>query len=736
MIIKSLSDINKAINFIRNGNYLSYDTETTGLKVRHDQIIGFSFADENTGFYIVHKEWNKDLQQLVEVIPYQTCIEVLELLKDKNLITFNGSFDYRFTKNYFKVNLIPAAWSEVQLARHLSNENLNPFVKLKDIAASILGDEVKKEQADLKASIATNGGTEEEFYKADTDVLGAYAIQDAIITTKVNKHYLQSLKKQNLSRFYFHDETMPQFRDVTVPMEDAGVELDVELVQKTYANISIDIKKLESDIHDKIKPYMASFEKWFLDKEYPVSTSGEFAQEVAKILKPNLPATKTGNYSFASKAMEKLEDCLFKRYLEGKERLPSDIIDQVQKTLQGRAPTFNLSSKHHWKKIFFDELGEQPLSYTDKKQPQVNDAFLESIKSKYDFVALLIDFNKLNKIKGTYLERFLEYRDGSRFYARFQQNTTTTGRYSGDLQQLPRKKEETQQSELVRKYTNVIRDFIVAAPGKVLVDADYASLEVVVFADDSGDEPLLEMIRKDYDLYSTAAIGAWNLHEYSPDKKSPMFLKNHLPEKRQDAKSFALGIRYGMQSYKLHKQLKISEAEAKVIIKNYFAAYPGLKTRMIELAESAKKYGMVKSKTGRIRHLQELRTLWERHGDLMEDSLKLWSKYNDNPAKYREMKELRGKYSNLMNAALNFPIQSMAASIVNRASIAIARTFVAEGLDAKIVMNVHDEICVESSLHCLDRVKEIMQDCMENTTRLSVPLAAEPQHGFRYGDVK
>ena len=118
------------------------------------------------------------------------------------------------------------------------------------------------------------------------------------------------------------------------------------------------------------------------------------------------------------------------------------------------------------------------------------------------------------------------------------------------------------------------------------------------------------------------------------------------------------------------------------------------------------------------------------------DSLKLWEKFADNPSKYSQMKYLAKQYKSSINNCLNFPIQSMAASITNRACIAATREFKRVGLDAYVCMQIHDEVVISCADKDVDRASRILQFCMENTTKLSVPLNADPEVGERYGDIK
>jgi DNA polymerase I-like protein with 3'-5' exonuclease and polymerase domains len=737
VIIKNYADFQKVLSWLDKQTTVAYDLETTGLKPRIDQVIGIALGNETEAFYIVHQHFDHTNKEFFQFINKTTLAPLFQKLLTKKLITFNGSFDIRFTRHYFKVDLSPSLWSEAQLARHTADENLSPWDGLKKISSDLFGSEAGQEQRDLNESIILNGGKPGEVYLGDLDIVGKYAEQDAILTCKVNSHFLKSVEIQGLSEFYFETEVMPLYKNVTIDMEDTGVKLDMPRLQAAHVEITTDIKMLESKIRGLIAPYLPNFDAWYLAKTVVPKRSGAFAQAVGEYLNVELPRTKTGNFSMAKGALEKLPDCLFKRFIEGTERLPDDIVLAVQKQIQGNDNSFNLQSKDHWKFLFFQILNEEPISRTDKKQdPQLDDDFLESVKSKYDFVPALLDFNKLNKIKSTYIERFIEKAENGRFYPRYMQHATVTARYGSDLQQLPRPKEESELSELPMKYTNMIRSFFIADDGRLLVGADYASLEIVVFADDAGDEPLLDIIRSKLDPYSKGAIDALGLSEYSADKKALNFLKIHRPDIRQAAKPWFLGLRYGMESYKLSKTLEIPEYEAKSIIKGYFSAYPKLKVRMEQLKAEAKKNGFVKSKAGRIRHLKDIQKLHAAWGDVFENSLRLWEKYGENKTKYEQMKFLKTKYLNDLRGALNFPIQSMAASIVNAASIAIQKEFKLKGLDACIIMNVHDEIVVSCAEQQVEEVKRIMQDKMENTTKLSVPLTAEPKIGRNYAEVK
>jgi len=181
-----------------------------------------------------------------------------------------------------------------------------------------------------------------------------------------------------------------------------------------------------------------------------------------------------------------------------------------------------------------------------------------------------------------------------------------------------------------------------------------------------------------------------------------------------------------MKAYKLSHTLGVSTEEAEIIIHNYFKAFPKLKEKMDYYLTQVKTTGVVKSSFGRVRHLPEVKKIYSQFKDDLLDykKLKIISKRTYIPM--QQLSEIRSRYNNLLNNALNFPIQSAATSIVNRAAIAMTNKFKELGLDAWVSLQIHDELVVSCKEEQLVVVSKIVQDCMENTTKLSVPLVAIP----------
>lgn len=733
MIIDRVDDIEEVFNFLEKAKKVAFDIETTGLQPRTDKVIGFGISDAEYGFYIVHLKWNGE--KLVEVIPYEECVKILNKLQNKDWVGWNSSFEVRFIRHYFNIDISKSLHSEGMLAVHTVDENRMSY-KLKDIGAELYGEDAVEEQKLLFESIKNNGGNpSSDYYMADSYVLGKYCVQDCLLTYKIDETYLGLIEEEGLSQFYFKDEVMPLYKLVTINMEDRGIKLDLDLINKTRDEILLDIKTLHDKIQSLISPYLDEFNKWYLNKELPPKRSGEFAQYLCMYADLALPKTKSGRYSLAKAKLESLDDSIYKDYLLGGECLEDHIIENIQKLWWGdqeKEYMFNISSKDHLKRLFFEKLEEEPVSRTDKGNPQVDHLFLLKASEKYEWVKYLVDYNKLNKLKSTYMDRFLERHLEGFYYPSFFQHRTVSGRFGSDLQQLPRPKEEGELSPVVLKYNNLIRKFFISRSGYVFIDSDYESLEPHVFAHVSGDDGLKDIFRKGHDFYSTIAIGTEKLLDVSADKSADNYLGKVNKPLRQKAKAYSLGVPYGMGGFALGKTLNIDQKEADKLVENYLDAFPYLKAWMDDSFDKLIKFGSIKSEAGRVRHFPSAPKIWYAHKDYIQDNLAIWKKYNEIPKKYKQMKYLAKQFKNMSNNAKNFQIQSLAASITNRACIAINRELLRQGIDGSVVAQIHDQIIVEVPEKYSEKCKKMIQFLMENTYRLSLKLKAPAEIGVDF----
>ena len=697
----------------------AYDVETDGLDVRNGNIIGFGISNGLKGFYFCHQYYEDG--KFHEVLSKEECLVILRLLKNRKLIMWNGSFDIRFTYHYFGVDLLDSLYIEGMLSKHCIDE-MQPF-GLKEVGVQIYGDQERKPQLDLNESIKAMGGKPgKDLYKGDKDLIGKYCIQDCHLTFRIAFHYVTKMDKQ-LENFFFRDEVMPLYKEVTIPMEMLGIPLDIKGLEQQKIDITTDINKLEKEIQSQISPLIKDvFEPWYLKKTYQPKRTGPFAQALCKYANLSLPRTGSGAYSLTRKALESLEDSIYKDFLQEKSWLPDNVVREIQLTMV-KGYMFNLQSNHHLKKLFFETLNETSVSKTPTGQPQVNDEFMELMAEKHEWAKLLIEYNKLTKIKGTYIERLLDKADNGRFYPSFKQHGTISGRYSSDLQQVPRPLEDSQSTPLVRKYNNQLRKNFIAGENYVFIDSDYESLEPHVFAHVSGDTGLKNIFHSGRDFYSTIAIATEKLNGVSAVKSDKNYLGRVNKQLRQKAKDYSLGIPYGLGDYGLSKLINVNQSEAKELIKSYLKAYPQLSSWMERTNERVKTIGNVKSEAGRVRHMPKAPVIWNTNGPIILNSLKLWEKWNGSK-KYADKKEEARLFKKALNNGKNFQIQSLAASITNRACIAIARELKRKGVKGHVCAQIHDQIIVRVPKDEAKTWRKSVQFLMENTYKLSIPLKA------------
>jgi len=309
-----------------------------------------------------------------------------------------------------------------------------------------------------------------------------------------------------------------------------------------------------------------------------------------------------------------------------------------------------------------------------------------------------------------------------------------SGRYGSDAQQLPKPKEDGQDVPIVVHYNNLVRAFLIAGEGRKFIDSDFESLEPHCFASVTGDERLREIFNKNWDFYSTIAIRTEKLDEQrdkypdgvSADKKAPNFLKKLDPVKRNTAKGYALGIAYGMEAYALGMGLGIPQKEAEKLVNGYLDGFPQLKEWRVNSREQVKKHGYIKNYVGRVRHLDTAKKLYDKFGEKILD----WKFRKELEQSYGKdfVTKIYRDYKNAMNNCLNYQLQSLAAAVVNRAALQINRKAKQLGIDAQVVMQVHDQLIINVAEERAETFAPIVQNLMETTTVLpGVSLKAPPE---------
>ena len=759
--VNSKETFKELVQHINDSELVAYDTETNSLNPRKGLIIGFSVSGEiGKGYYMPIREWKNE--QLVELEIGGTNADKLakyaisQLLK-KKLVMHNASFDIRFTKNFYGIDLLPALYADTAMLVHTVKEEGafgfgNPF-GLKSIAKMVqkeigldVESEANEEQLELKASIKANGGAVSkdnfEIYKADMAILAKYAAADTDLTLRIFIHFLQILKDEGLEYFFFEEEVMPVYREVTIPMEEHGIRLNVALIQETQDNIKKDLEE-QSTLVVKELLALSQVRGWILEQArtaYPPKHKGTFAQRLLEQSGIELPRSeRTGKFAINKAAVTSLAEGPIKDFLmTGDESyLTKEQVAKVSMTLWKEdtdGQFFNIQSKDQLGKIAFDVLGEKPLSTTDKGKPQFDEDMIQSISAKYSWAKHLRLYNKLTKIKTAYVDRFLDAAEDERFYPYFKQNGTVSGRYGSDLQQLPKPLEPGQDEDMIMGYTNVVRAFFICDDGTKLLDNDYASLEPRVFATVAGDQGLKDIFNNDLDFYSHIAIKTEKLEGVSAHTKAPNFLKKVDPVKRQTAKGYALGVPYGMSGYALAMSLGIDKKEGERLVEGYLNGFPQLREWREQSRKFIKENGYIKNKVGRIRHLPKAKEIYEAFGDKILDD---WRFRKEIERQYgvEAVTTLYRDYKNALNNCLNYQIQSYSASIVNRAALQINRRFHRENIVGQVIAQIHDQLICQVREEDVERACVIMQDCMENTTKLDgVELVAIPEVANNFKD--
>lgn len=342
---------------------------------------------------------------------------------------------------------------------------------------------------------------------------------------------------------------------------------------------------------------------------------------------------------------------------------------------------FNINSPKQLGTILFEKLG-MPCQKKTKSGYSTAADVLEKLAPDYPIVDKILSYRTMTKLKSTYADGLAVYiGNDERIHSKFNQTITATGRISStepNLQNIPIRMELGRQ----------IRKVFIAKEGCVLLDADYSQIELRILAHMSGDEKLIEAYNMAEDIHKITASQVFNVP-----------LEEVTDQQRRNAKAVNFGIIYGISSFGLSQDLSISKKEADQYIKQYFETYPSIKAYIDGLVASAKEKGYSVTMYNRRRPIPELSS-----SNFMQRSF--------------------GE-----RAAMNAPIQGTAADIIKLAMINVYNALKAGGYKSKLILQVHDELLVETYIDEADAVKQIISDGMKNAAQLKVPLEIDLKQG-------
>ena len=347
---------------------------------------------------------------------------------------------------------------------------------------------------------------------------------------------------------------------------------------------------------------------------------------------------------------------------------------------------FNINSPKQLGEVLFEEL-MLPSGKKTKTGWSTNVDVLEKLRGKHPIVEEVLEYRMLTKLKSTYAEGLLKViSEDGRIHTSFQMTVTATGRLSStepNLQNIPVRK----------KLGAQIRKMFVAAPGMVLVDADYSQIELRLLAHISGDEAMREAFLSGEDFHTVTASRVFNVP-----------LEEVTPLLRSRAKAVNFGIVYGISAFSLAQDIGVWPNEAKAYMEAYLEKYHGVRDYMKAVVEQARTDGYVKTIYGRRRELPELKSS------------------NFNTRSFGE------------RVALNMPVQGTAADIIKLAMVHVHRRLKEEQLKARLILQVHDELIVECPEDEAERVSEILRQEMEGAAQLSVPLTVDVHTGHSWAE--
>ncbi len=350
---------------------------------------------------------------------------------------------------------------------------------------------------------------------------------------------------------------------------------------------------------------------------------------------------------------------------------------------------FNINSPKQLGEVLFDDLG-LPHAKKTKTGYSTNAEILEKLRPYHEIITDILDYRQVAKLKSTYTDGLLKVADeNGRVHTHFKQTGTATGRLSStepNLQNIPVR---TEQGRELRRF------FLPEKADYVIIDADYSQIELRLLAHIAGDSNLIRAFREGVDVHTSTAATVFGVSEAEVTG-----------EMRKKAKAVNFGIMYGIGAFSLSDDIGVSRAEAQAYIDRYLAGYPSIERYLKEIVQNAYRDGYVTTLFGRRRYIPEL-----------SGSNKMQQKFGE-------------------RVAMNSPIQGTAADIIKLAMVRVHERLGASGIDARLILQVHDELLIEAHESVAETAKQILQEEMEHAVSYSVPLDVDIHIGKSWFEAK
>ncbi len=443
---------------------------------------------------------------------------------------------------------------------------------------------------------------------------------------------------------------------------------DVSRLADEYLKLNFEIENNEEEAFTELATAAMLYEP--LLKEIKEAQMDMLLNEIEIPLARVLAEMEQIGFKLDTKGISEMRDRLNER--------SADLEKQIH-LLAGEE--FNVKSPAQLGVILFEKLGLKSGKKT-KSGYSTTAEILEKLKNDHPIIELVLEYRTITKLNSTYCEGLLKaVEEDGRVRSTFNQTETRTGRISSlepNLQNIPVRRAEGRE----------LRKFFIARDGYLLVDADYSQIELRVLAHLANDKAMINAFKNGEDIHTKTAGEVFNM--------PPLLVT---PKMRSSAKAVNFGIVYGIGAFSLGQDIGVSRAEAQKYIDGYFATYPEIANYMNKSVETAKEKGFASTMFGRRRYLPELKSS------------------NGNLRAFGE------------RVARNMPIQGTAADIIKLAMIKTRDKLLESGLDARVILQVHDELIVEAEESIAKEAGKILEQEMEDAVKLMVPLLVDIHRG-------
>ena len=624
--------------------------------------------------------------QIFKELKFSRYIERFGLVEDKKQVPIE-EIETELVEITYKsklVNLIKEIQQEKMMYymfEKIDSANDELIIKKKINAISIYS----KAQNKVYYIVANNNlGNLKELFEDDQVQKCSYELKEDIILLKQIGIESQNMSFDIKIAAYILNSATNQYDIKNLTEEYLGINAEDYIKDEENANNKNQISlfeetKLEVNKWETVKALMVYKLKAILEEKLKENDGFELFTNIEMPLAPVL-AEMEYNGMYVDK----------EGLIEFGKQLQQRIEEMTKEIHELAGEEFNINSPKQLGEVLFEKL--KLTVYKKTKTGYSTDVeILEKLREEHPIIEKILEYRQLAKINSTFVEGLIPFINPKtkRIHSHFHQTVTATGRISSsdpNMQNIPTRVEL---GKMLRKV------FVAEGNDKIYIDADYSQIELRVFAHISQDEEMIKAFNKDEDIHAQVASKVFGVN-----------IKDVTSELRTKAKAVNFGIVYGISDYGLAAQLKVRKSEAKEYIEQYLNKYKGIKAFMEETPKKVKEIGYVETLFNRRRYVPEV---------------------NSNNYMVRQ-------FGN--RVAMNMPIQGTAADIIKIAMINVDKELKKQNLKSKLILQVHDELLIETYEDEKEVVRNILKNCMENVINLSVPLKVDINEGKNWYEAK